>query len=190
MKPSTPKVEEAEEEVKLEDLIATSHQTKVTYTLSFEFTFEYDLDDVWFASSIPYTYTMLTQFINSTEEEQINMRADAAMEARAKQHRAAAMNKVAIVSPKSVNDLKTLISEEIPSASMVLKESRYNKEDMISSDREIISGTNSQTISDDLKLNSASEDEDESQGNKNKGKELFQTFKPFKTVSELRPSEK
>jgi hypothetical protein len=30
------------------------------YTLSFSFTFDYDEDKVWFAYTIPYTYSMLT----------------------------------------------------------------------------------------------------------------------------------
>ena len=35
------------------------------YCLSFDYTFEHTDDHVWFAFAIPYTYTMLTQYIKS-----------------------------------------------------------------------------------------------------------------------------
>ena len=40
------------------------------YQMSFEFTFEYDQDKVWIAYAIPYSYTMLCNFIKAIEEIQ------------------------------------------------------------------------------------------------------------------------
>jgi len=40
------------------------------YTLSFSVTFDYEDDKVWFASTIPYTYSMLTQYIKAISLEQ------------------------------------------------------------------------------------------------------------------------
>jgi hypothetical protein len=42
-----------------------NQKSKKYYRLSFEFTFENDDDHVWFAYSIPYSYSMLTQYIKS-----------------------------------------------------------------------------------------------------------------------------
>lgn len=40
------------------------------YTMSFSVTFEYEDDKVWFAYTIPYTYSMLTQYIKAIGHEQ------------------------------------------------------------------------------------------------------------------------
>jgi hypothetical protein len=40
------------------------------FTLSFSVTFDYEDDKVWFASTIPYTYSMLTQYIKAISAEQ------------------------------------------------------------------------------------------------------------------------
>lgn len=45
--------------------------------LSFDFTFDYDDDHVWFAYTIPYSYSMLTQYIKSiVQEQRKNMEAE------------------------------------------------------------------------------------------------------------------
>lgn len=38
------------------------------FSCEFEYEFEYDNDTVWFATSIPYTYSMLLKYIKSIEE--------------------------------------------------------------------------------------------------------------------------
>ena len=38
--------------------------------MSFEYTFEYDQDKIWFAYAIPYSFTMLTNFIKAVEDIQ------------------------------------------------------------------------------------------------------------------------
>eukprot|EP00347_Sterkiella_histriomuscorum_P015717 403355948 len=43
---------------------------KTYFSFSFEYTFEFDLDKVWFAYAIPYSYTMQQNFIKSIEEIQ------------------------------------------------------------------------------------------------------------------------
>lgn len=45
---------------------------RIFYTLEFEYEFEYDNDTVWFATSIPYTYSMLLKYIKSVEDNIIN----------------------------------------------------------------------------------------------------------------------
>jgi cytosolic carboxypeptidase protein 2/3 len=45
---------------------------RVFYTVEFEYEFEYDNDIVWFATSIPYTYSMLLKYIKSIEDNVIN----------------------------------------------------------------------------------------------------------------------
>lgn len=44
---------------------------RIFFTLEFEYEFEYDDDIVWFATSIPYTYSMLLKYIKSIEEKVI-----------------------------------------------------------------------------------------------------------------------
>jgi cytosolic carboxypeptidase protein 2/3 len=41
---------------------------RVFYTVEFEYEFEYDNDIVWFATTIPYTYSMLLKYIKSIED--------------------------------------------------------------------------------------------------------------------------
>jgi hypothetical protein len=41
------------------------------FTVEFEYEFEYDNDVVWFATSIPYTYSMLLKYIKSIEDNVI-----------------------------------------------------------------------------------------------------------------------
>jgi hypothetical protein len=36
--------------------------------MSFEYTFESDQDKIWFAYAIPYSFTMLTNFIKAIED--------------------------------------------------------------------------------------------------------------------------
>lgn len=48
---------------------STRYRTKKYYTLSFSYTFDYDDDKVWFAYTIPYTYSMLTQYIKAIVNE-------------------------------------------------------------------------------------------------------------------------
>lgn len=43
-----------------------------SYCLSFDFTFEFDNDKVWFAYTIPYTYSMCIQYLKSITQEQKN----------------------------------------------------------------------------------------------------------------------
>lgn len=40
--------------------------------MEFDYEFEYDNDIVWFATSIPYTYSMLLKYIKSIEDNVIN----------------------------------------------------------------------------------------------------------------------
>lgn len=42
---------------------------RVFYSLEFEYTFEHDNDTVWFATSIPYTYSTLCKYIRSIESK-------------------------------------------------------------------------------------------------------------------------
>lgn len=44
----------------------TSQKKKNYYTLSFEYTFHYDDDEVYFAYSIPYTYSQLLNFLKES----------------------------------------------------------------------------------------------------------------------------
>jgi|LauGreDrversion4_2_1035121.scaffolds.fasta_scaffold59694_3 hypothetical protein len=44
--------------------------SRTWYQMSFEYTFEYDEDKVWFAYAIPYTFTMLNNFIKAVEDIQ------------------------------------------------------------------------------------------------------------------------
>ena len=44
---------------------------RVFFWLEFQYEFEYDDDIVWFATSIPYTYSMLLKYIKSIEDEVI-----------------------------------------------------------------------------------------------------------------------
>ena len=41
---------------------------RINYQLSFDYTLEYESDKVWFAYSIPYTFTMLSNFIKAVED--------------------------------------------------------------------------------------------------------------------------
>ncbi len=41
---------------------------KYFFQLSFDYTFDYDLDSVYFAYSIPYTYSMLWNFLLHTSD--------------------------------------------------------------------------------------------------------------------------
>lgn len=45
---------------------------RLFYTVEFDYEFEYDNDIVWFATSIPYTYSMLLKYIKSIEDNVIN----------------------------------------------------------------------------------------------------------------------
>lgn len=47
-------------------------KNRVFYSVEFEYEFEYDNDVVWFATSIPYTYSMLLKYIKSIEDNVIN----------------------------------------------------------------------------------------------------------------------
>ena len=49
---------------------------RVFNTVEFEYEFEYDNDIVWFATTIPYTYSMLTRYIKSIEDNIINKAKD------------------------------------------------------------------------------------------------------------------
>jgi len=49
-------------------LILSQLFRRIYYQFSFEYTFEYDIDKVWFAYAIPYTYTMQNNFIKQIEE--------------------------------------------------------------------------------------------------------------------------
>ena len=44
---------------------------KSFYTLRFSYTFKYSNDTVWFAYSYPYTYTQLTEFLNTLESNKL-----------------------------------------------------------------------------------------------------------------------
>ena len=44
---------------------------RVFFSLEFQYEFEYDDDIVWFATSIPYTYSMLLKYIKSIEDKVI-----------------------------------------------------------------------------------------------------------------------
>ena len=50
-----------------------SRSRKRFNTLSFSVTFDYDDDKVWFAYTIPYTYSMLSQYIKAISSEQKTM---------------------------------------------------------------------------------------------------------------------
>jgi hypothetical protein len=50
--------------------MAKEHRRKKYYSLSFEFTFEFEDDTVWFAYTIPYTFSMLFQYIKAIVQEQ------------------------------------------------------------------------------------------------------------------------
>jgi len=45
---------------------------RVFYNVEFEYEFEYDNDTVWFATCIPYTYSMLIRYIKSIEDNIVN----------------------------------------------------------------------------------------------------------------------
>lgn len=47
-------------------------KNRVFNSVEFEYEFEYDNDIVWFATSIPYTYSMLLKYIKSIEDNVIN----------------------------------------------------------------------------------------------------------------------
>ncbi len=41
---------------------------RITYQMTFDYTFEYDEDKIWFAYAIPYTFTMLNNFLKAVED--------------------------------------------------------------------------------------------------------------------------